>query len=149
MDPFELTRVIASIGTTIGVAIAAWQFWRNVEQSRTAFEDSLAKEYRELMRCIPYRALIGREISTEQIERSKEAIYNYLDFCNQQIFLRINKRVRKGTWLEWQSGMKINFSLPLFKEVAAEVFVALPTIYEELRHIQVDEFSTDPAGWKK
>ena len=130
MDTYETARIVASLATALGVGSAAWQIWRNAEQTKTSFEDSLAKEYRDLMRSVSYKALIGIAISGKEAAQSREAIYNYLDFCNQQIYLRINKRIRGTTWTEWQSGMKINMSLPLFAEVAEEVFE------KNTRHIQ-------------
>lgn len=148
MEISELLRVVASGATAIGVAIAAWQIWRNAEQTKTSFEDSLNMEYRELMRPIPLKALIGENVTDEESEAAKEAIYNYLDFCNQQVFLRKQKRIRKSTWSEWQAGMKINLGLPLFAEVAENVFADLPNIFNELKMVQKSNFKTDPAEWR-
>ena len=148
MEIYEITRVVASIATAVGVAIAAWQIRRNAEQTRTSFEDSLNKEYRELMRPIPLKALVGDSVTAEEVEAAGEAIYNYLDFCNQQIYLRKQKRIRKATWLEWQEGMKINLELPLFAEVAEKVFAKLPYIFSELQKLQESGFEADPAEWR-
>lgn len=147
MEIYEAAKVLASFATAIGVGIAAWQIRRNAEQTRTSFEDSLNKEYRELMRPIPFKALIGEVISEQEMEKSQEAIYNYLDFCNQQVYLRKQKRIRKSTWLEWQEGMQMNLSLPLFTEVTSKVFNELPAIFSELQKVQKSAFSTDPAEW--
>jgi hypothetical protein len=148
METYETARVVASIATAIGVAIAAWQIRRNAEQIKTSFEDSLNKEYRELMRPVPLKALVGENDIGNETKEAKEAIYNYLDFCNQQVILRKQKRIRKSTWLEWQEGMKINFKLPLFAEVAEMVFAKLPDIFSELRKVQKSGFNTDPADWR-
>ncbi|MEL0083214.1 MAG: hypothetical protein VW985_09285 [Gammaproteobacteria bacterium] len=148
MEIYETARVVASLATAIGVAIAAWQIRRNAEQTRTAFEDSLNKEYRELMRPVPLNALVGETVAEKEAELAKDAIYNYLDFCNQQVYLRKKKRVRKATWLEWQEGMKTNFSLPLFTEVAQLVFARLPEIFSELRKVRELGFNVDPAEWR-
>ena len=148
MGIYEIAQVVASFATAIGVAIAAWQIWRNAEQTKTSFEDSLNKEYRELMRSIPLKALIGEDVTDEESRAAKEAIYNYLDFCNQQVYLRKQKRIRKSTWCEWQAGMKINLGLPLFAEVAENVFAKLPNIFNELKIVQECKFKTDPAEWR-
>lgn len=147
MEIYEIARLVASVATAIGVAIAAWQIRRNAEQTKTSFEDSLNKEYRELMRPVPLKALVGENVTEKEAEAAKEAIYNYLDFCNQQVYLRKQKRIRKPTWLEWQEGMKINFALPLFAEVAQLVFARLPHIFSELRKVQESGFNADPAEW--
>ncbi|MES9946762.1 MAG: hypothetical protein ABW080_17550 [Candidatus Thiodiazotropha sp.] len=148
MEIYETAKVVASIATAIGVAIAAWQIRRNAEQTKTSFEDSLNKEYRELMRPIPLKALVGDNVTKIEVEASREAIYNYLDFCNQQVYLRKQKRIRKSTWLEWQEGMKINLALPLFAEVAHMVFTKLPHIFRELRKVEKSGYNADPADWR-
>lgn len=148
MEIYETARVVASFATAIGVAIAAWQIRRNAEQTKTSFEDSLNKEYRELMRPVPLKALVGENVPGTEAEVAKEAIYNYLDFCNQQVYLRKQKRIRKSTWLEWQEGMKINLALPLFAEVAQLVFTRLPHIFCELKKVQESGFDADPAEWR-
>lgn len=149
MEIYELVKVLASFATALGVAIATWQIWRNAEQTKTSFEDSLNKEYRELMRRIPFKALIGEEMNEQEIKKSQEAIYNYLDFCNQQVYLRKKKRIRKSTWLEWQEGIQINMGLPVFKKVSSKVFNELPEVFSELQRVRTSAFSTDPAKWNK
>ncbi|MFW5452786.1 hypothetical protein [Thioalkalivibrio sulfidiphilus] len=144
---YEIARIVAGFATAIGVAIAAWQIWRTAEQSKTTFEDALSKEYRELIRAVPYKALIGQELTDDEILGCKDAIFNYLDFCNQQIYLRSKKRIRCDTWMEWQDGMKVNMTLPLFSEVAAEVFSQLPDVFEGLRRVMQEGFKSDPAQW--
>lgn len=149
MGLFETAKVMAAAATAIGVVIAAWQIRRNAEQTRTSFEDSLNKEYLQLMRPIPLKILIGEEVTENEAETAREAIYNYLDFCNQQIYLRKQKRIRKATWMEWQEGMKINMTLPMFEEVAQMVFAKLPNIFSELKKVQEKSFNTDPAKWDR
>jgi hypothetical protein len=149
LEIYEIARIIASGATAVGVVIAAWQIWRNAEQTKTSFEDSLNKEYRELMRPITLAILLGETASPEKATEAREHIYNYLDFCNQQVYLRKCSRIRKDTWIEWQKGMKINFELPLFKEVMNEVFSTIPSIFQELRKVLEEEYNCDPATWRK
>ena len=138
---------LAPYATAFGVVIAICQIWRNIEQSKTAFEDSLSKEYREIIRSITYNALIGEPIAEDEKEHEFNKIYNYMDFCNEQIFLRKNGRIRKNTWMDWQDGMKINFSLPIFGETSKKVFDKLPDIFHELRMVKDKNFDTDPNKW--
>jgi hypothetical protein len=148
VETYEIARIVASGATAIGVVIAAWQIWRNAEQTKTSFEDSLNKEYRELMRPIPLAILLGQIASPEESAKAREHIYNYLDFCNQQVYLRKCGRIRKDSWLEWQEGMEINFELPLFKEVMNEVFSKMPTIFQELRNVREENYKCDPSAWR-
>jgi len=130
-----------------GVFGALYQIWRNTEQSKTNFEDSLSKEYREIIKSISYKALIGEELSENMKEQTENHIYNYMDFCNEQIFLRKNGRVRLSTWINWQSGMKTNFSLLIFDEISKKILEKLPDIFFELRKVISENFDTDPNKW--
>ena len=89
----------------------------------------------------------GENLSEDEEKIAFNEIYNYMDFCNEQIFLRKNNRVRKKTWLNWLSGMQLNFALPIFEQTSKEVFNCLPTIFEELRKVWDADFNTDPKKW--
>jgi len=127
--------------------VALYQVRKNTEQSKTTFEDSLSKEYRDISKNIPYNALIGKELDGNEKNQASNEIFNYMDFCNEQIFLRKSGRVRKNTWNNWQEGMCTNFSLPIFASVSEEVFNALPDTFVELRKVIEQKFNTDPNNW--
>lgn len=127
--------------------VAIYQVWKNTEQSITTFEDSISKEYRDISKCILYNALIGKNLVSEEVNQASNEIYNYMDFCNEQIFLRKTGRVRKSTWNNWQEGMCTNFSLPKFESVSKEVFEELPDTFTELRRVMAQNYKTDPKKW--
>lgn len=139
--------VLAPYATLIGVIFAIYQFWRNVEQSKTSFEDSISREYRDISNNIPYNALIGKTLIGEEMTQASNVIYNYIDFCNEQIFLRRTGRVREDTWNNWQEGMSINFSLPIFLYISEEVFKELPDSFTGLKRVMSENYSTDPKNW--
>ncbi|EPJ42945.1 MAG: hypothetical protein OFPII_44290 [Osedax symbiont Rs1] len=140
---------MAPYATTFGVIIAVWQLIKNNEQQRTSFEDSLNKEYREIVRRIPYKALIGEELTISEKDTANNEIYNYMDLCNEQIYLRISNRVRKNTWNNWQDGMQTNFSLKAFERTSTEVFKKLPSNFLELKKVKRLGYKTDPKNWKR
>lgn len=127
--------------------VAIYQVWRNTEQSKTTFEDSISKEYRDISKSIPYNALLGKTLVGNEIEQTLNEIYNYMDFCNEQIFLRKSGRVRKDTWNNWQEGMRTNFSLPIFASTAKDVFEELPSTFNELKKVMDQKYNTDPKKW--
>ena len=86
---------IASVATAIGVCIAAWQIWESKKLAQTSFEDGLDQQYRNLAMDIPVDALIGKPVDDES-GKLREIIYNYLDLCNEQIYLRKIKRISKN-----------------------------------------------------
>ena len=112
------------------------------------FEDSINKEYRDIIQRIPYKALIGEEIFSSEANAVHNEVYNYMDLCNEQIYLRMSNRVSKKTWNNWQEGMKTNFELKIFNDTLIEVFEKLPTNFSELQNVKALNFSTDPKKCK-
>ena len=100
----ELAQEYASLITAVGVLVATWQLWLSRSLAQSSFEDSLVKEYRDLIRRIPVDVLIGRSFDREVAGRAyselRELIFNYLDLTNEQVYLRMNRRVRRSTWRE-------------------------------------------------
>ena len=146
-------NTLASLATAIGVCIAAcgvciaaWQIWESEKLHQTSFEDGLDQQYRKLAMDIPVDALIGKPINDKK-EKLREIIYNYLDLCNEQTYLRRKKRVSKDRWKKWNDGIKDNLSKPAFKEVWNEIKDEAPTAFTALDRLEKDEFQIDPAKW--
>ena len=107
----------------------------------------MTKEYREIIRRIPYKAIIGDEISDDDSHKAFNEIYNYMDLCNEQIFLRKTGRVSANTWNNWQEGMLTNFSLKVFDRASQEIFSKLTHNFTELKRVQDSGYKTDPKRW--
>ena len=138
---------IASFATAIGVAIAAWQIWESRRLAQTKFEDSLDQQYRNLAMQIPVDALIGKPTPKEKKAEVREIIYNYLDLCNEQVYLRKKKRIRKVRWKDWSEGIKENLEKPAFREVWEEVKKEAPSTFSFLTLLEEKGFDCDPAKW--
>jgi len=93
------------------------------------------KEYRNIVQRIPYKALIGEELFVSEIDVTNNEIYNYMDLCNEQIYLRMSNRVRKKTWNNWQEGMSTNFALDAFENTSTEVFQKLSSISKNYKKL--------------
>jgi len=139
---------IASIATAIGVGIAAWQMWESRKLNGAAFEDSFDQQYRELSYTIPVDALLGKELDKAKENEAREAVYNYLDLCNEQVYQRAKKRISKERWHEWALGMELNFSRPFFKQVWSEVKLTTPGFFSFLEALEKEAFKVDPAKIK-
>jgi hypothetical protein len=135
-EALELVEAFASIATVI-LAFLAWRQIRLLrEQATTAFEDSLTEHYRSIMTSIPTDVWLGAELNTLAKERHddcRDAIYRYIDLCNEQAVLNNMERVRDETWIEWCKGIRGNMDLPAFNEVWAEVREKCPGNFAELR----------------
>jgi len=138
---------IVSIFTAIGVLLAAFQLRVSSKIAQSEFEDSIDQQFRELAKGIPVDALIGKEVSAEKKELTRELIYNYLDLCNEQTFLRKNNRVRKGTWRDWCLGIESNLKKVEFNNVWAEIKREAPTTFSFLEQLEKSDFKQDPAKW--
>ena len=121
--------------------------YRGTTQARTKFEDELSREYRELARSIPVRAHLGEELTEEEFERAFPRLYQSFDLTNEQIFLRMNGRVSRATWLNWRDGIQSNLGRPAFAEAWARVKRGLTVSFTELRKLEVSSFSDDPRRW--
>ena len=141
----ELLRSISAFGTAFAVAIAVYQLWRSKQLQLLRFEDEIAKEYRDIARNIPIEALLGKtlESNTDVLNN----IYTYVDFCNEQIFLRMKGRIRKSTWENWLEGIESNMKLPVFRQAWNEIQECLPSVFTELKRLEKEGFNSDPKRW--
>lgn len=138
---------IVSLATALGVFIAAFELRQGQKTAQSQFEDSLDQQYRQLAKEIPVDALIGKTVSDDKKEFTRELIYNYLDLCNEQIFLRKKKRVRKDTWLDWCAGVKSHLQKPEFQVVWQEIKTESPGTFTFLEKLELTDFNGDPAKW--
>lgn len=129
----DLISAVSGVATAIGVFVAAWQLWETRRQSVTTFEDSLAREYREIATTLPTNALLGRELPAEEYAAHFDTFYRYFDFSNEQAFLHQCKRIDKKTWKFWCAGIASNLKRPAFKKAWNEICQAVPGEFTELR----------------
>ena len=129
----EVLSALANIATACAVVVAAWQLVLSQKQAVTTFEDSLAKEYRDIAATLPVKALLGQTLSeSEHIEKFDE-FYRYFDLCNQQAFLKQSGRVSDKTWQFWLEGIASNLERPAFERAWSEVAARSNGDFAELR----------------
>jgi hypothetical protein len=138
---------VGSIATAVAVFVAAWQVRKNTQQAKTDFEDNLSREYRDVARSIPVRAHLGQELGKEEFEQAFPWLYQYIDLTNEQIFLRMNGRISKATWLNWVDGMKSNLGRPAFTQAWARIKEGSSGSFAELRRLEASGFENDPRKW--
>ena len=110
---------IGSVATAIAVLIAAWELRFNNRIARADYEDSLDRQYRDLAMVIPMDLFLGKEV--EITVEQREAIFNYFDLSNEQIYQNIKGRITKDTWKDWRAGILANMNKPGFRAVYKEV----------------------------
>jgi len=153
MDLIDALRIWAPIIQAGAVVVAVgtvFLTYRQVklrkEQATTQFEDDLSREYRELARELPVKALLGDELTDEEFEEQFPDLYYYVDLSNEQVFLRFEERVSKETWENWQDGIESNLKRPAFRMAWNEIKDRSDT-FQELRRLEQNDFQTDPAEW--
>jgi len=138
---------IGSIGTAVAVLVAARQVRKSTQQARTDFEDDLSREYREVARSIPVKAHLGQDLGEEEFALAFPRLYQYIDLTNEQVFLRMNGRISKTTWLNWGDGIKSNLDRPAFTQAWAHIKKGSSGSFAELRRLEASGFSNDPRSW--
>ena len=146
MNGIEIVTLLASVATTIGVFVAGYQIKKASDLHRIQFEDSLAKEYRDLIQKIPIKALLGESLNSKEFEDAKPYLFHYINLTNDQIFLRSKNRVGIKTWNDWQGGIKSNMKLPAFEKIWEEVKERTNS-FDELRRLESENYLTDPYSW--
>ena len=123
------------IVTMVGVIIGAIQLFRQVRERQTSFEDSFAKEYRELLASIPVKAMLGDRFDPAELEANLAAFYHYFDLCNEQAFLARDRRIRARTWKFWREGILDNFTRAAFGQAWEHIEPRSPNDFTELRKL--------------
>jgi hypothetical protein len=143
----ETVGVFASVATAVGVLLAWWQIKQSSLQAATSFEDGLAREYREIAQRLPVVALLGGELSGDDLQDNLDDFYHYIDLSNEQVFLRQQGRIRETTWLNWREGIESNLTRPAFAAAWAIIKEKAPRSFGELRRLEISTFSEDPRRW--
>jgi len=139
--------MITSVATAIGVFIAAWQLWEARKITASAFEDSFDEKYRQLAYSIPVDALLSKKVNKDKKKMAREWVYNYLDLCNEEVYLRMKNRISSDRWIEWSKWIQQHLKRPFFKEVLQEVEEDSLETFTYLERLISEDFKTDPATW--
>lgn len=131
----DVFQALTLAGTLTGFGFTVHQIRCASKQIRTSFEDALTKEYRELCHSIPTKALLGEELSDEELAHSFDEMYRYFDLCNHQAFLAKSKRIAPETWEFWKDGITSNMKRPAFEKAWSEIAARSGEDFSELRAI--------------
>jgi len=72
----------ANVATAVGIFFAWWQIKNSKNLAITQFEDSMAKEYREIAQRLPTKALLGEQLEQEEYRDSLDDFFHYIDLTN-------------------------------------------------------------------
>ena len=140
---------IASLATAVGVVLVVAQLMLGRRQTRTALEDDLAREYRGISAELPVSAFFDVPDTSLPVGPWQKDIVNYVryfDLSNQQVFLRMDRRVSARTWRLWADGMGDNLSREAFSDAWEYVRHHSPKSFNELASVY-GHWDHDPAYW--
>ena len=143
---FSLIQAVGSLATPVAVFLAWRELRRADKQALTDFEDGFSREYRQLSQALPVKALLGEPLVDKEAEDAKPSFFRYFDLCNEQVFLRQNKRISKETWLSWCSGIESNLKLSAFNSAWNSINSRTQS-FAELKRLEASGFSDDPVSW--
>lgn len=144
---WNAVSAIANAVTAAGLFFAMWQLRVTKTIAQLHFEDSLAKEYRDLAARIPTKAFYGAALSETEHKQSRDEFFRYIDLSNEQVSLRARNRISKAVWESWCAGIKYNLNLPAFRRAWSEI-KDRTTSFNELRALETNEFNVDPRCQK-
>lgn len=150
--PPEWISAIAAVVSMFGLFLVRRQLSLTKKIAQLAFEDTLEKEYRDLVTEIPTKALLDSDLSEEEYRSTFDQFFRYFDLSNTQIMLRKQGRVGEAAWKSWCTGMRFNLSLPAFDKAWGEVKTRTndqaTEFFSELRRLESEKFLIDPKHWK-
>lgn len=146
-DFWSAVSAISNAITAMGVFFVLPQLILTKRIAQLQFEDGLAKEYRELIAGIPSKVFWGEPLTESEFNLTRDEFFRYLDLSNEQIVLRMNRRISSRTWQNWCEGIAINLQLPAFNKAWTET-KEKTKIFHELRMLERADFNSDPAYWK-
>lgn len=133
MTCLEVLSALANIATAAALVVAAWQLFLAKGQAITSFEDSFAKEYRELASKLPTKALLGEPLTEDEYKSHFDEMYHYFDLCNEQAFLYKAGRISNETWVFWKDGIRTNLNRPAFERAWSEIAARAENDFSELK----------------
>lgn len=145
----ETIQTLSNVGTAVAAIFAAWQLYLTHRQAKTAFEDTLAREYRELANELPAKVFYDQELAEEGYKEHEDEFYHYFDLSNGQIFLRQVGRVTKATWVFWRDGIRTNLKRAAFAHAWKEISERASGDFAELRRLISEDFKNDPRNWRR
>ncbi|TLU54327.1 MAG: hypothetical protein FDX02_04985, partial [Chlorobium sp.] len=101
----ETADWITAISTMVGVVLVVFQLKTTKDIAQLQFEDSMAKEYRNLVHRLPTKALLGQELSDWEFQKAFDEFFHYIDLSNEQVFLRQQGKVGQEVWTNWSEGI--------------------------------------------
>lgn len=142
---------IGSLATAVGVTFAAWQIAAQRTQTRTAFQDALWREQREIIGAMPVDLVLMKEGDAFDpatlSDRERGLMYRYFDLCNEQAMFAAVGRIGPNTWYTWCGSIVHNMRRPAFAH--AWQMLGSGRAAEEFRHLSDVLSGAHRLSWRR
>lgn len=135
---------LTGIATTTSLIIAYRQWRLATRNSQVAFEDAMAREYRQVANRLPLKALLGQPLDDAERSLALPQFFWYFDLTNEQAFMRRHGRISDETWVLWREGILATLQRPAFAEAWAIISAANPEAFRDLRALLADAGASVP-----
>jgi hypothetical protein len=149
MQLIGIVQLTANIAASIGIIYGAIQIFQNKKLRNVEFENTINDEYRSIIKEIPWDVFVGKELENNEHYKRMDDYYRYFDLSNNEIILRMNKRISYKMWKEWESGIK-DFLKKIEIEKAYNEIVLNNEIFNEIYYfVKRNINNDDPYKWNK
>ncbi len=118
---------IGALATAAGVAFAALQVAAQRVQFRTAFQDDLWREQRQVIARLPVALTMMSHDDDAPFDATQlgdddyRTLFRYFDLCNEQAFLADRGRIGRHTWAQWRQNIESTMRRPAFAHAWAQI----------------------------
>lgn len=134
--------------TIVGLFMILIQMKNSNDQRKIEHEESIEMEYREIIKSLPYKVLIGESISDSEHNKLLENLYRYFDLSNSQVYLRYCGKITKRTWDDWKVGISELLEKQEIRKAFEELIKKNKMIFKELRYFRMSK-EKDPIKWNR
>lgn len=144
----------------IALAIAAYQLYQSNRIRKHEFEDIYVQRYWQIMDQLDsrqkqslYKADEAQVLATD--ENAREALWKFLELCEDQADLRAVNMVTTSTWSQWHGGVRKAASRPPFAGVLDAFLESLDgegkPPFERLQEARACEgfYDPRPPWWRR
>ncbi|UOQ88049.1 hypothetical protein MUN74_12175 [Agromyces endophyticus] len=134
-DFINWVTAIGGIVVIVGGIFAVFQLWLMTRQGHRQFEHLYSQRYWAIMDRLSVEAQLGTRGPWHRRRSEQEALFAYVQLCEDEADMYEQGRVTRATWTIWKSGIDSMLSSP---RVAHIIDSAPPTRFDTLRRYRAE-----------
>ena len=126
-----IITMVSGIATVLALFVIVIELFKNLELSKSSFEDHIFSQFLDISYTVPYKVMVGCD-DIEVSESHEEAIFNFLMLSNHCVKLADQGRIRKVAWEELKNTIVLNINQKSFLSVWRKTLVEQPNRFDRL-----------------